>query len=443
MAEYQHTKFQELEKQLLLSPPPFRRRHADRLEQLITSLDPETDYSYEFIYFRATGFRPAGASLQSYRGSELHTDLLHLLHRISQSAPTEAAEVPEPVLSIEQVAAACNVAQRTVFRWHRKGLVSRAYVFPDGRRRTGVRKSALDQFSAANKALVERSGRFSRLSEAEREEILRQARTLDVQGGPSRTAAAAQIAGRVGRAKETIRLALSHARGEHPHQPLFHSPPGRLSEDRRMGIYRAYKSGQPLATLCERFRRSRPSIHRIVNEARARLLLADASAPGRFIADEAFTREEADKKMLPAGAAGSDAGSYAGNLPATGPLSPAQERELFRRYNYLKYKAAQLKAKLNPKRYVAARLLDETEALLAAARTVKQRLEEINRPLVEDVARKHAGRLVGLRDLVAEGRVTLRQAIDAFDYRRSDRFASYLRWALMSAFARTLPEEHY
>ena len=51
--------------------------------------------------------------------------------------------------------------------------------------------------------------------------------------------------------------------------------------------------------------------------------------------------------------------------------------------------------------------------------------------------------LVALRDLVREGGVTLRQAIDTFDYRRRDRFTSYLRWALMRAFARTLPEEHY
>jgi hypothetical protein len=439
MAEYQHTKFQDLERQLLLSPPAVRRRHADRLEQLITSLDPETDYSYEFIYFRATGFRPAQASLESYRGGELHPDLLRLLHRIAQSAPTEAADAPEPVLSIEQVAAACNVAPRTVYRWQHKGLVSRTYVFPDGLRRTGVRKSALEQFSAVNRELVERSARFSRLSDDEREEMLRQARALDVPGGPSRTAAAEQIARRAGRATETVRLALADARGDHSDEPLFRAPPGRLSEHQRMEIHRAYKAGLPIAALSERFRRSRSSIHRILNEVRARRLLADASAPGQFIADEEFSRAGADQRILPAGVAGIDPGSP----PATGVLTPERERDLFRRYNYLKYKTAELKAKLNPKRYVPARLLDEIEALLEAARSLKQRLVEINRPLVADVARKHAGRLVALRDLVREGGVTLGQAIDTFDYRHGDRFATYLRWALMRTFARTLPEEHY
>ena len=451
MAEYTHNRIRELEKQLLLSPPQVRRQYADQLEKLVTSLDPRKDYSYEFIYFRATGFRPTHALLESYRGSKLREDLLRLLGRVSQSAPTDAAEVPEPVLSIEEISAIYNTASRTVYRWRSKGLISRTYIFPDGRRRTGIRKSALDHFVEANPQLLERASRFSRLSGHEREDILQQARALVVRSGLSRTAAAARIARRTGRAKETIRRTLSAAEHKHPHDPFPGSSRGRLPTDQKRSIYRAYQSGQSVGTLCERFRRSRSSIHRIINEARGRALLANPSVPGRFIADEKFTIEGAEEAILFGGAEQTDAAAsfagaverYAGHLPESGPLDAEQERNLFCRYNYLKHKATRLKAEINPKRYVRAHLLNEIDALVAATKTIKQHLVETNLPLVEDVARKHTGRLVALDDLLNEGILTLKAAIDRFDYRSRGRFRSYARWALMRSFARTVPKEHY
>ena len=443
MSDYLHSRLRELQKALLLSPQPVRRRHADRIEALVTSLEPEADHSYEFVYFRVTGFRPENAPLETFPGSDLRADLILLLDRVSQSAPAPAAEAPEPVLAVGEVAKSCHVSPRTVYRWRHKGLVCRRYVFPDGGTRIGVRKGALHEFIGANREFVERSRRFARLSDAEREQILAQARELAGEGELSRTAAAERIGRATGRAKETVRRALTAEELADPRHPGFGGVKGRLAADQKMQVYRAYRSGQSVATLSARFGRSRSSIHRLVNEARARELLADGAAPGLFITDGEFSLDGADDAILgPARPGVGRVERYRGDLPLAGGLDARQEKALFRRYNYLRYRATGLKARIRPERYVPTGLLDDIEALLTAAKQIRQRLVEAHTPRVWDVAKKHAGALVGLDDLVSEGMLVLGEAIDTFDYRGRGGFSSYARWALMRSFARTVPAEH-
>ncbi len=57
-----------------------------------------------------------------------------------------------------------------------------------------------------------------------------------------------------------------------------------------------------------------------------------------------------------------------------------------------------------------------------------------------DAARRHAGPLAPWRMLAEEGKQTLAEALDSFDYRKRGGFASYATWALMRTFARTVPE---
>ena len=436
MSDFAHPRLRELDKQLLVSPADVRVRQADRIEKLVLSLAPDKDYAFEFIYWRVTGFRPTNPPLESYRGDEAAPDLVLMLEHASASAPTPVEACPEPVLTVEQAATRLDVAVRTVHRWRRRGLVGRRYVFPGGRVRTGIRESALKRFVEANRDQVAGSARFSRLTEEEHEEVLREARRLVRQEGLSLTAAARRIARSTGRAVETVRKAV--LRTDSDELPAAR---GRLTSDEKQRVWRAHRSGQSISGLSKRFDRSRASIYRIINDARARRLLESAPSQRPFIAipefeqagaDEAFLVDEQQPLPPPAG---------------DGPPlpRPAEEQERIRllKYNYLKFKADRLRSELDPSRYVPARVLDEIEGCLLAARGAKRRLVAARLPLIVAVARSHAGPVVGLPDLITEGALCLADAVEQFDYRRGDPFEPYARLALMRRFARTIPADNY
>ena len=443
MAGYTYDRIEQLERELMLSPAEVRLRHADRLEELLLSLDAEAQYPYEFVYFRVTGFHARRPVLEACEGRRLLSDLALLLDRLSERAPAPVSQVSERVFTVQELAALHDVTVRTIYRWRRRGLASRRYLYPDGRRRRGVRETALERFVEANREFVERSSRFSRLSPGERAEILDQARELARRSGLSLTAAAECIAHRTGRAKTTVRAALKAGSGEDEGEPAFRGGPGRLRPDQRRLLYQAYRAGQAVGHLAHRFGRSRASIHRIINEMRARRLL-EPSPSDTYILDEQFLKDDAEECILgdgvdvPADPLGQTAAESAGPL-----LSEKQQESLLRKYNYLKHRAAELKKGLNPARYVPSGVLDEIEDLLGRAAAVKKRLLGANLDLVAGVARQHAGSMVGLDELVSEAVLCLVRAIESFDYRRGGRFRAYAAWSLMRSFARTVPEEHY
>ena len=442
MAGFVHARLRDLEKQLLVSPPQVRARHADRVEELLASLDAQQDYSYEYVYYRITGFRPANPPLESYSGTELAGDLAMMLDHVSASAPTPAAACGEPVLPVEEAARQMNVTVRTLRRWRRRGFVSRRYIFPDGRARTGVRQGAMERFIEAHRELVEGSGQFSRLSEQERGELARQARRLIREQGLSPTAAAQLIAGRSGRAAETVRRAVQQARGRSGgEEEALPASRGRLKARDKLRIYQAYRAGQPISTLCRHYKRSRASIYRIINGERARELLHPKASQQQFFVEPAFAEPDADERMLV------DEDRPVSPPGGQGPLKPRPPQELerlrLRKYNYLKYKADGLRARVNPSRYVSATLLDEIDAALKEARRVKRKLLSSVLPLVVAIARKHSGPLVELPELIVEGTLCAGEAIDKFDYVRGEALEPYARWALLRRFARTVPSENY
>jgi len=452
MAGYTHGRIAELERALMLAPARVRTGLGGRLEVFILSLDRRAEYPYDLVYFRVTGFHHSEPLVEVYPGESLIPDLALLLERVSGGAPVPAGKAGERVLTVEEVSALCNVAVRTVLRWRRRGLVSRLYRYPDGRDRIGIRQSALEHFTRDNRDLVERSGRFSRMSEQERSALLRQADALSRKAGLSLTAAARRIAGRTGRARETIRSALKRHRREAPADSAFRTRPSPLRPDERARIGEAYRAGQSAGALARRFGKSRATIHRIINQVRAQALLKP-SAADQYVPNDEFLTEDADRRILgdgtetppePLRALEPPArGTRGGAAPGGFALDAVQERGLFRKYNYMKYRLAELKKGLNPARYVPSRSLDEIEALLGRIGAVRKRLLGSALDLAVNVALQHGGGIVDPAELVGEGVLGVVRAIDRFDYRRGGRFRAYAAWELRRSFARTVPEEHY
>src|SRR5438132_527934 len=86
-------------------------------------------------------------------------------------------------------------------------------------------------------------------------------------------------------------------------------------------------------------------------------------------------------------------------------LSRAQERYLFRKMNYLKYRAHHLREVLDPSHCDAAQL-DEIERLQHEALAVKNRIIQANLRLVVSIAKKYVGPTNNLFELVSDGNMS-------------------------------------
>ncbi|MGO9470823.1 MAG: sigma-70 family RNA polymerase sigma factor [Isosphaeraceae bacterium] len=110
-------------------------------------------------------------------------------------------------------------------------------------------------------------------------------------------------------------------------------------------------------------------------------------------------------------------------------LSREQEAHLFRKMNYLKCRADQLTAQLDPA-WPDPGALDEIERLRCEARAVKNRIVEMNLRLVVSIAKTRVRPGYDLSECVSDGNLGLIKAVDAFDFARGYRFSTYATWAI-------------
>jgi RNA polymerase sigma factor (sigma-70 family) len=452
MAGYRNKAFEEIAVELCAGLVRLRRGYVDAAEALLELVEPDQDYPYDFVLFRLTGFRSDRAAKQgiTFTGRSLRSDLLRLILDVSGSFPLHTRDYNEPVYRIEGLARRFNVATRTVQRWRKQELVARRLVFPDGRRRIGFLDSSVRRFSAAQAGRIARSARFRQLDEHERDDILRRARRMAQLTDCSLTEVSRRLARRTGRAVETIRYTIRRHDREHPHDMMFGYLTAPLAQQEKLVIYRCFLRGVPVAALARRYGRTRGSVYRVINEMRAGQIL---QRPIDYIFSEEFERPDADELILnsdgeqasvaeeltpPADA--SRLPPYISALYEVPLLDRQRESELFRRYNYLKYKADQVRRRIDPNR-IRSSSLKRAEALLLEANAVKNLIIRSNLRLVVSIAKKHVGGPQELFELISDGNVSLMRAAEKFDYTRGHRFSTYASWAIMRNFARSVPKE--
>jgi len=447
VANYKTASIRELAKQLLFSPEPVRRQMIDRAEKLVGLLDSSKVYPYEFVCYQVTGYRPRTQAIEGIGGEVLRRDLVRLVEVLSGSLDLGASEMGQEVLTIGQLAARYKVAAKTISRWRQAGLVSRRFIFPDGKKRMGFLASSVASFVSRNGARVRSASEFSQLGPEERREIIRRARRLSHYCHCCLYEVSKRIARKTGRAVETIRYTIKRYDEAHPDMKLFPSVAEQLNERDREAIFRAYRRGVSIAALAKRYCRTRSSIYRIVNEMRMEHLLRE---PTECIYNPEFDAGGADERILgpepappPARPPRPPAGLpvYLRTLYKTPLLTKEQETYLFRQYNYLKYKASRLKERLRRARALLARDIDEVERLLAQANEVKNRLVRSNLRLVVNIAKRHVGGATNFFELVSDGNLSLMRAVEKFDYSRGFKFSTYASWAIIKNYARSVPAE--
>ena len=415
-------------------------------EQMIGKIDSEGNYPAGDVLPRIAGEPLPQAGNRRIPGDELVHDLRLFVEDLSDSADLDAETVGEQVFTVEQLAKQFNVSTKTISRWRALGLVSRRLVF-DGRKRVGFLRSSVDRFVKNNAERVERGARFSQLTNEQRDEFIDRARQM-AEEGHTQAEIARQLADRTGRSVETVRTALRQHDIENPDHALFPAGGGPLTDVQKKNIFRAYRRGMSVDKLCRDFNRTKTTIYRVISEMRAERI-ADLQLD--FIPNPRFARKGADKACL-GPMPESDTPSRKPRRPSGLPpylaslyeiplLNKEQEQHLFRKYNYLKYKAAKLRGSLdieNPKSAV----MDEIEELYEQIVDTKNKIARCNLRLVVSIAKRHVTPDQNFFELVSDGNLSLLRAVEKFDFARGNKFSTYASWAIMKNFARTIPGEY-
>ncbi len=132
---------------------------------------------------------------------------------------------------------------------------------------------------------------------------------------------------------------------------------------------------------------------------------------------------------------------YMASLYETPLLTRDQETHLFRKMNYLKYKAAELRDRLTPAR-PRVKLLDRIEKLAQEIVAVRNQIICANLRLVVSIAKRRLGSAEDFFDLVSDGNISLMRAVERFDFSLGNRFSTYATWAIVNNYARSIPESH-
>ncbi len=224
-----------------------------------------------------------------------------------------------------------------------------------------------------------------------------------------------------------------------------------MREETKRKVYEQHRRGESAETLSRRFCRTKTSIYRIVGEMRARRIL---ELPLDFIPNDEFAgirTEKQEREILGPAPSGeplpkkarlpSGLPPYLASLYEVPLLTREQEAHLFRKMNYLKYKANRLREALDPSRSRSG-LMDQIERMYDQSVAVKNEIISANLRLVVSIAKRHVSPGENFFELVSDGNISLIRAVEKFDFARGNKFSTYASWAIMKNFARTIPDEH-
>ncbi|MBN2447208.1 MAG: sigma-70 family RNA polymerase sigma factor [Phycisphaerae bacterium] len=455
MSRFESRHIGNLAEQLIRGPVRLRLRQLAGVDFLLSVIDDDKDYPFDFVRHALTGYRQPAVerdvdSDATAGGASLRADLIHLAEMLSDNARISMTHWGQPLWTVNELADRFGVSTKTIFRWRRRGLAGWKFRCDDRRQRLAFPDHCVRRFVAENVDLVNRGSNFSQLSREEREEIVARARELVAGGERTVNSVAKRICEQTGRAVETIRLILKHFDEARPKAGLFNrSTMAVAPDDRRLAIWEAYVDGATVEHLAERFGRSVRWIYAALTEMRARDL---RSRKIEFVESEEFDSPtiEQDIEADAALADPYDHSTTPRRVPPDLPpylrhlfrlplLTPAGEAALFRKMNFLRCQADRLREALDPET-ATARQLDEIEGLVESANRVKNQIVQANLRLVVSIAKRHANPAIDFFEIVSDGNISLMRAVDKFDYSRGFKFSTYASWAIIKNFARTMPD---
>lgn len=449
MPKFYCSELSELSHQLTLSPRRLRVRQIEGIEKLLGMIENDRAYPYELVCFIITGFRKRGPSSERlFAGKALTCDLMTMAEVLSRHAKLNVSELSEEYKTHQEVADELKVSTKTVRRWRNLGLMGLRVDFADGVNRLAFCRSTIDRFVRKNGGVVAKAAAFKQLSGVERDRIVERAREIVAKRRMKMHAVAKLIADETGRAVETVRYTLRRYDEAHKDAAIFSGVAAGGLCERDAAIWKAFRSGDTCETLATAYGCAASDIEQTLRRAE---LHQWKQGPIDCIPNELFDAPNADDLILnvaePMGSAEAtprvprDLPPYLQSLYLTPLLSREQEQDLFRRFNYLKFKAARAIRRLDDE--LTSEQHGEVKALLGQVDALRQRLTKANLRLVVSIAKRHVGISANFFEVVSDGNMSLMRAIEKFDYALGNKFSTYASWAIMKNYARTIPEQHY
>jgi len=451
MAKFFNIDMADLAHQLTLSPRRLRMEHLDGVEKLLAVVAPGRSYPFDFVCYGITGYRKrgSGSASPSIPGKALISDLVTLAEVLSRKSNLPISLIPEPYKTHEDLAEFLRVSTKTIRRWRSRGLMGLRVVFDDGVNRLIFCKSSIDRFVEQHKELVEKGASFRQLTREERREIVERARELVSERPLNLHAAAKAISQETQRAVETVRYTLRRYDESHRAQALFTQAGDSTRGERQFAMWRCHRAGESCEAIGRAFECTTEEVRHVLLRVELRQY---KDQPIEFVHNELFDSPSADALILdrPEPVADepkparipNDLPSYLRSLYMTPLLSREQERVLFCRYNYVKYKARRIIDALTPAG-CKSEDLEEVRALIKKSEEFRQRIIQANLRLVVGIAKKHVGWSPHFFEIISDGNMSLMRAVEKFDYSRGNKFSTYATWAIMKNYARSIPEAHY
>lgn len=346
-------------------------------------------------------------------------------------------DITETVWTASELAERMGVSSRTILRWGRAGLVGRKLRFPDGAVRLVFTERSVRRFAQQHGAIIRRGAAFTRLSPAEKLSIVKRARELASRGHVKPYVVARQISAETGRAVETIRYTLRRYDELHPDEAVFVANGTSKLGSLDSAILERIEAGESAEEVARALDCDVDRVRRTCRESEVRALI---DTKPRCIHNPMFSDPDADALILeipePPGETVARNRRPSGELTwclgaAFEPhlLTREQEADLFRRYNYLKFKALRLLDNLEPTSALDHEI-GEVQQLLSLAFEIRNRLVRHNLRLVVSIAKRFSRDASALSDLLSEGNITLMRTVEAFDFARGNKFSTFATTAL-------------
>ena len=408
-------------------------KQLDRIEAILGDLNVDQVYSLEDLCFKITGHESKLYAQLELPGDNVAHDLRLLLEDLSNAAEIPADAAGERVWTVDDLAKEFRVSTKTISRWRRQGLVSRVFVFDD-RKRVGILQSSLNRFVERNSDQVQRAAGFQQMSEKEKQRIIVMARHVIETEKVNISEVIKRVSSETGRSVETIRYTLKQYGRENPDASAFSGKGGPLREQAKKTIYEQYTQGETVASLATKFNRTKTSIYRVISEMRVQRIM---ELPLKFVSDDSIVhirtaRQEAEllgppptegatsrEPQLPVGLP--QCLSDACELPL---LNQRQEMHLFRKMNYLKYRASKIRQMVDPARPKSS-LVNRIETLYSQSVEVKNQIVSANQRLILPIIERHAEPTEDFMELFNASYATLMRAVETFDFTSGDKFSTY------------------
>ena len=446
MARFKNPALKQLtEQQVRYAPLDVKLQQMERAERLVGELKVEKSYKWPELCRKVTAFKPKDYPDLVVDGEDAIHDLGLFVEELSDSADLDASEAKEEVLTVEDVSRRYSVSTKTVDRWRKRGLISRRFRFGK-RKRVGFYVSSIDRFAETHGEEVERGSRFTQLTDRERKKIVSEARLMARRGGCP-TEISRRLARKLNRSAETIRYTLKHFDEDNPEQAIFTDAVDPADAEQRRDIFDRHHRGVGVEKLARDFCKSVSSIRRILTEERARRLF---DTPIDYMDSTEFHKKKAEETICGDAPEGDNTGvmkapsglpPYLASLYTVPLLNKAQEQYWFRKMNFRKFQAAELRETIDPMK-PRVREMRQVESLLDEATQIKNFLTRSNLRLVVSIAKKHIQPGRNFFEMVSDGNMSLIRAIEKFDYAKGNKFSTYATWAIMKNFARSIPQEH-